>query len=521
VVRQVGPFGWFTIGRGNRIIPAVNKLLVICLLAALLPAPLPAKAAPLDFPVPGGHFFTQAASNDGTLGFAVLDDGSAQFWSEFQRLGGVAGVGYPISQRFTWDGFVVQAMQKGVLQWRPEVGRAYFVNVFDQLALAGKDDWLLSVRSTPRPLGSDFDGGRSWDEVVAGRLALLDANPAIKAVYFAVSDPLNLYGLPASRVVDNGDHYAIRLQRAVIQQWKVVVPWARAGQVTVANGGDVGKEAGLFPATVLMPALPDGQRPTTREGARPSPQQTALETVNYYRRMAGAAPLALDDALNNAAAAHANYYVLNYGDPQLAGMGLHRETVGRPGFTGVGWTERARAAGYGGSVDENIGLVANPQRAIDWFIDTINHRWNLIHPSAVHLGYGIAAQRPIDVFDIGFGASRPAIALPTVYPGDGQQGVAPFLNLYETPDPLPGIPRPVGYPVTISFHIRDSVSFGAYSLVDSGGQPVQLYTAQKSWLRSLALVPVRALRSGERYTATVSGTVNGQPFTKSWSFTTR
>ena len=42
-------------------------------------------------------------------------------------------------------------------------------------------------------------------------------------------------------------------QRAVIQQWKVDVPWARAGETTVANGGDVAKEAGLLPQDATQP----------------------------------------------------------------------------------------------------------------------------------------------------------------------------------------------------------------------------------------------------------------------------
>jgi len=172
-------------------------------------------------------------------------------------------------------------------------------------------------------------------------------------------------------------------------------------------------------------------------------------------------PLALNDALNRSTAAHANYYVLNYGDPRLAGMGLHYETVGRPGFTGISWGERARAAGYTNwAVDENIGLLGNPQRTIDWFIGTINHRWNLLHPSAVHLGYGIATKPAIDVFDIGFGGSRPTVALPTVYPGDGQQNVPASADLRETPDPLPGIPRPVGFPLTIRQSSNWGSSFG-------------------------------------------------------------
>lgn len=236
----------------------MKRLLRACLpvLLALLPLAFSltgAGAAVPEFDLPKGRFFTQTGSADGNLGFGVVDDGEARFWSEFQRLGGVQGVGYPLSHRFQWDGFLVQVMQKGVLQWRPEVGRAYFVNVFDQLASAGKDDWLLSFRSTPRPLPADFDAGKNWSQVVAARLALLDANPAIKAKYNAVPDPMNLYGLPTSRVVDNGDHYVIRLQRAVIQQWKVAVPWAAAGQVTIGNGGDISVQAGIISGTALQP----------------------------------------------------------------------------------------------------------------------------------------------------------------------------------------------------------------------------------------------------------------------------
>lgn len=517
----------------------MKKALAICLLIALLLMPTGASAAPPDFDVPSGHFFTQAGSGDGNLGFTVVDDGQARFWSEFKRLGGVAGVGYPISHRFTWNGFVVQAMQKGVMQWRPEVGRAYFVNVFDEMSTAGKDDWLLAVRSTPRPLGAEFDAGKNWNEIVSSRLALLNANSAIKARYHAVADPMNLYGLPTSPVVDNGNHYAIRLQRALIQQWKVAVPWATAGQVTLANGGDVGKEAGLFPATALAPlpanqsppptgsgstpASHDSSTPSSRGDPRPaSAQQAALDIANRYRTMAGAPPLTSSDALQRAASAHASYYVQNYGDRSLVGMGLHYETAGKPGFTGANWTDRARAAGYNNwAVDENIGLVGDPQKMIDWCVGTINHRLNLLHPSAVHLGYGISSRPAVDVLDLGLSGTRPTVALPTTYPGDGQQGVPTSSNIWETPDPAPGVPRPLGFPITISFHLTDSVTFAEFSLVDSLGQPVQLYTSQKSWLRSLALIPSRPLRPGEKYTVRVAGTINGKPFEKTWSFTTQ
>ena len=145
-------------------------------------------------------------------------------------------------------------MQKGVLQWRPEVGRAWLTNVFDEMSDAGKNDWLLSRRSTPKPLNpASFDGGKPWPDVLSSRLGLLTATPSINTRYWDVRDPLTFFGPPTSRAEGMGNHFAMRLQRAVIQLWKVDVPWAKTGETTVANGGDVAKEAGLFPAEPLLP----------------------------------------------------------------------------------------------------------------------------------------------------------------------------------------------------------------------------------------------------------------------------
>ncbi len=227
------------------------------------PSTRPTSNAPaLDWDIPNGHFFTQANGfplGSSPKGFTVTDDQGVLFWTEFKRLGGVDALGYPISRRFDLGGFTVQVMQKGVLQWRPEIKRAWLVNAFDLLHDNGKDDWLIGFRSVPKPLDGSFDKGKTWDQVMKTRWALLDAFPAIKKRYWSVADPLNLYGLPTSKVEDMGNAYVVRLQRIVIQQWKVDVPWAKAGDVTVANGGDVGKDAGLLPAKMLDPTLaPDG-----------------------------------------------------------------------------------------------------------------------------------------------------------------------------------------------------------------------------------------------------------------------
>ena len=72
---------------------------------------------PADWDVPGGHFFSQTGGPEG-LGYVVRDDGDIRFWSEFRRLGGVASLGYPVSQPLQWDGFTVQVFQRAALQWQ-------------------------------------------------------------------------------------------------------------------------------------------------------------------------------------------------------------------------------------------------------------------------------------------------------------------------------------------------------------------------------------------------------------------
>jgi hypothetical protein len=229
------------------------RVRLLALLLLLIPLVLPqtagAEDASEDFAIPGGHFFPQS-------GFAVVDQGGIPLWKEYQRLGGVRTLGYPISDRFQSGQYVVQVTQKTILQWRPEQNQAVPTNVLDDLSAAGRDAWLLGFRSTPKPLGPEFDGGRPFDEAVKRRQALLDAEPAIKERYFAVANPLEAYGVPTSAPTDMGNHVAMRFQRAVMQRWKIDVPWAKAGEVTVANAGELARDAGMIPAVALKSTAP-------------------------------------------------------------------------------------------------------------------------------------------------------------------------------------------------------------------------------------------------------------------------
>ncbi|GIW05293.1 MAG: hypothetical protein KatS3mg060_0098 [Dehalococcoidia bacterium] len=233
-------------------------VILLALVAATIPVPLapPATAQAPDYPIKNGWFFTQTAG-DKPGGYSVTDDG-APFWTWFRQLGGVETLGYPISRRMLWEGQPAQAFQKVVLHWRPDQNRMVIVNIFDELTKAGKDPWLREVRLVPRPQPIPNEDKLDFGTIIVRRQALLEVNPAISARYWADDDPLTFYGLPVSPVEDYGSVAVVRLQRAVLQQWKTNRPWAKAGEVVVANGGDVAKEAGLFPDAALALEPPGG-----------------------------------------------------------------------------------------------------------------------------------------------------------------------------------------------------------------------------------------------------------------------
>ena len=86
------------------------------------------------------------------------------------------------------------------------------------------------------------------------RLKLLADDPEIDKFYREAKESIRRFGLPTSKVTDMGDYLvAIRLQRTVLQRWKKDMPWAKGGQVTIANAGQVAAEAGLFPSEGFQP----------------------------------------------------------------------------------------------------------------------------------------------------------------------------------------------------------------------------------------------------------------------------
>lgn len=252
---------------------------------------------------------------------------------------------------------------------------------------------------------------------------------------------------------------------------------------------------------------------------QPDPSvSTALEAVNRYRERAGVAPMAAHPALVESATGHVRYYDANPGDPALVGMGLHEQRPEAPGFTGASMRDRARAAGYENTVTENAGF-GRLDAAMEWYMGTVNHRLPLIHPDALDVGMARSAASGFGVIAVGMRRDRQDVSLPSVYPPDGASDVPSVWDGLETPDPAPGVPRPLGYPITVAFARFQEVEWGAIELRDAADAPVEVSTPRTDWMRAVAIVPHRPLTPGASYTARIEATVDGQPMTKSWSFT--
>lgn len=243
----------------------VLTALVLLLSVGMAGTPALAFDSPPDYDIPQGHFYTEAnGTSRGAAGggFAVTDAAGIPFWAFFSQHGGVDLLGYPISTRFTWDGYVCQATQRAVLQWNPSTNQVQLANIFDYLSQAGRDDWLLSAHLAPRATVSPQEKAgpppSSFLILAHLRFAWLYADPGIFHRYFNTPDYYAIYGLPTSPVQDLGPYLALRTQRSVFYHWKTAVPWADDRGVSVGLAGDMFKELGMIPSDALHPVPASG-----------------------------------------------------------------------------------------------------------------------------------------------------------------------------------------------------------------------------------------------------------------------
>ena len=283
--------------------------------------------------------------------------------------------------------------------------------------------------------------------------------------------------------------------------------------VATAEGAD-----GPHPRPVAVPD-PDA--------VRAAHALVALAEVNRARSAAGLPAVTLDPRLTRSAANHCFYWLANNALPAVIDLGIHLETPGTPGFTGVRAGDRANAAGwYDGPIVEDITHRGGAVPAVADWVDSVYHRFPIIRPELRSIGYADCTIGPLPMEDMEFGLSGPSparTASPVLVPADGQSGVPTTFLDNELPDPLPsGTPRNAGFPITASFPEAAGVRLTGFSLRDPSGAEVAAYTLSPGPEdeNSASLLAHGPLKPATQYSVHLTALVDGRPYDRTWTFTT-
>ncbi|WP_159883514.1 stalk domain-containing protein [Paenibacillus puerhi] len=225
-------------------------------------------------------------------------------------------------------------------------------------------------------------------------------------------------------------------------------------------------------------------------------QLEALRYLNELRENLGLQKVKLNPQITKAAENHAKYVV----DNRTAGQGLdaHNETEGMPGFTGNGPTDRAKAAGYSGSVSEVISYSGNGAKgAIDSWLNTAYHRSPLTSPFADEFGIGIVNNTAV----LNMSSQNKGEDEIVFYPYDGQTGVDIGFYGAENPNPLEqfGIAKS-GYIISVQ-SVRNFDPFEV-TVTDSKGSKIPYYYEKRGI--DFFIYPVYELAYDELYTVEIS-----------------
>lgn len=291
------------------------------------------------------------------------------------------------------------------------------------------------------------------------------------------------------------------------------------------NGGIVGTPVANTPPPGTI--APDASAPALTNNIAVD----GRNWINYRRSQLGVPAVTENALINNAAQGHSEYLRTN-------NLMSHDQVAGRPGFTGATLGERLKAAGYnlgtsGYAYGEVISGTTNSSGFFmaEELVTAIYHRFVMFEPKFREIGTGAAtASNRYNYFTAdfatrnGFGPGIAANAIVT-WPFNGQTQVTPvFMSDTEQPDPVPN-QNDVGYPISVHANIDAPVTVQTFTVRPRGGANLQVLAVNPSGSASertaASIIPLAPLRAATTYDVSFTGTVNGAPVTRAWSFTTR
>lgn len=316
-----------------------------------------------------------------------------------------------------------------------------------------------------------------------------------------------------------------------MQRWQNATAALAAALALAAcgGGGSDSAPAAALPATPASSAPQDAAAPALTSNIATD----GFNWINYRRGQIGMPVLARHALIDSAAQLHSEYLRLN-------NTVTHDQVAGKPGFTGVGLEARLAQAGYSFNRNANFafGEVISATTSnsgvymAEELITAIYHRFVIFEPRFKEMGTGAATSSAGYSYfttdfasNNGYGAGIGKGNLAT-WPAHGQTGVTRnFLSDYEAPDPVPEL-NEVGYPVSVHADIDAVLTVTSFTLRPRGEAEVAAKLLRTSTdphtpRSAAALVPLGVLRAGTVYDVSFTGTSDGSPVSKTWSFTTK
>ncbi|SAL01111.1 allergen V5/Tpx-1-like protein [Caballeronia fortuita] len=311
-----------------------------------------------------------------------------------------------------------------------------------------------------------------------------------------------------------------------------------ASLLVAACGGGGGGSSDASPAApasgASTPATPTSPANlTTPQYPSDSFHLAAFNLLNKQRQQCGFPALQENTALDQAAAAHAQYQATNNTISDA-------ETPGAAGFTGASYADRAAHFGY--TQNNGVGGVSGGfytnatwteaqygEQAIYGLISGVYHIFIAIAPTTT-IGIGKVATTyngfPTEWYSMTL-ANYSAVKtnVPLTFPCQGTTGVA-YSAGGEMPTP-PATSGNWGTPVAVAGNVTDTIVMQSGSMTDSSGHSISLQVLDSAKDPNKLLPPYMGvaypstpLSPNSPYTVSISGTINGTAFSRTFTFTT-
>jgi hypothetical protein len=248
----------------------------------------------------------------------------------------------------------------------------------------------------------------------------------------------------------------------------------------------------------------------------------ALAAIDSVRTKMGMAAINCDNKIQHAAINHAKYQGLN-------NVMTHQEVAGKQGFTGVNFWDRMKYTGFAGSaMNEVISGGGGGTAVVNQFMNSVYHRVPFVSFQAKSYGFGnyiSGATNKYGTIDFASGGSAPSPTTTVVWPSVNATGVPKSFSCNtESPNPCNAGQTVVGSPISLTGGsdltitstkiVKKGTATGLAHLVRTNSFSGYIPKTQ------VYLIPNAPFAAATSYTATVTGSLNGSAFTKTWSFTT-